>query len=155
MVVCFSYERFDIGAMALVYLMVKLREVGDVLGVGLQDIGGLEDFDAVLVDIGYLVLEEKRHDAFVLVVGTNSDQEEAEGFHMLRLERLEQIEPPEGQEVSATFAERIADVRHAQSDADDLVFLIDYKGNEIEIKQGEIHVFIVVLLLDGHGLEVI
>jgi hypothetical protein len=45
--------------MQLMHLMVKLREVGDVLRVGLQDIRRLQALDAVSDDIGQLVLEEE------------------------------------------------------------------------------------------------
>ena len=83
--------------MQLMHLMVKLREVRDVLRVGLQDIRRLQTLDAVLVDIGQLVLEEERIDPFILVVGTNGDEQEAEGVHLLGLERLKQMIPSERQ----------------------------------------------------------
>ena len=86
--------------------MVKLGKVSNILGVRFQDIGGLQNLDTVLVDNRYLVLEEERVDAFVLVVRANSDQQETEGVHLLRLERTEEMEPSEGEQLTSAFTQR-------------------------------------------------
>ena len=79
------------------YLMVELCKVRNILGVGLEDVCRLEDLDAVPVDDRYLVLEEEGVDAFVLVVRPYSNEQEAEGFHLLRLEGFEEMIPSEGE----------------------------------------------------------
>ena len=137
------------------YLMVELGKVRNILRIGLQDVRRLEDLDAVLVDDRYLILEEESVDAFILVVRTDGDEQEAEGFHLLCFERLEEMVPSEGEEFAITLTERIGDVRHSESDAHNVILIVHHEGHKIEVKDREVHVLVVVLLGDGHGLEVI
>ena len=150
-----SSNGLDICPVAFMYLMVELGKVRNILGVGLQDICRLQDLDAVLVDDRYLVLEEERVDALILVVRPDGDEQEAEGLHLLCFERPKEMEPTEGEEFAITLAKRVRDIRHSESDAHDLFLLIDHEGDKIEVEDREIHILIVVLLRDGHGLKVI
>ena len=134
------------------YLMVELGKVRNILGVGLQDICRLQDLNAVLVDDRYLVLEEERVDALILIVRPDGDEQEAEGLHLLCFERPEEMEPTEGEEFAITLAKRVRDIRHSESDAHNLFLLIDHEGDKIEVEDREVHILIVVLLRDGHGL---
>ena len=79
------------------YLMVELCKVRNILGVGLEDVCRLEDLDAVPVDDRYLVLEEEGINTHILVVRPYSNEQEAEGFHLLRLEGFEEMVPSEGE----------------------------------------------------------
>ena len=90
--------------MTLVLLMVELHEERQHFRIGLQHARGLQRLDAVLVDDRYLVLEEERIDTFVLVVRTNGDEEETESLHLLRFQRLKQMIPSEGEELTAALA---------------------------------------------------
>ena len=90
--------------MPFVDLMVELREVGYVLRVRLQDVRRLQPLDAVLVDVWYLVLEEERVDALVLVVRPDGYQQETECIHLFGLECLQQMIPSEGQQLATAFA---------------------------------------------------
>ena len=83
--------------MLFVNLMVKLREVSDILRIRLQYIRRLQTLDAVLIDIRNLVLEEERIDTLVLIVRANGDQQETERIHLFGLQRLEQVIPTERQ----------------------------------------------------------
>jgi len=85
-------------------LMVKLREVRNILGIGFQDIGRFEDFDAVFVDIRNLILEEEGINAFVLVIRSYGNQQETERVHLLRLECAQQVEPAKREEFTIAFA---------------------------------------------------
>ena len=150
-----SSNGLDICPVAFMYLMVELGEVRDILGVGLQDICRLQDLDAVLVDNRYLVLEEEGIDALILIVRPDGDEQEAEGLHLLCFERPEEMEPTEGEEFAITLAKRVRDIRHSESDAHDFFLLIDHEGDKIKVEDRKVHILIVVLLRDGHGLEVI
>ena len=144
-----------IRTMTLVYLMVKLRKVSYILRVRFQYIGCLQSSDTILVDIGYLVLKEERVDTLVLVVGSDGDEQKTEGFHLLCFECFEQIIPSEGEQFTAALTQSVRYIRHAETYTHYLVFLIDHERHEIEVQQREIHILVVVLLLDGHRLEVI
>ena len=98
--------------MTLVHLVVKLREVGYIFRVGLQDIGGLQSLDVVLGDIGDPVLEEERVDALVLVVGPYGDEQHVEGVHAFGPQGFQDVVPSEWEQFSAAFPERFRDIRH-------------------------------------------
>ena len=78
------------------YLMVELGKVRNILRIGLQDVRRLEDLDAVLVDDRYLILEEERVNALVLIIRSHGNKQEAEGVHLSGFQRPKQMVPSEG-----------------------------------------------------------
>ena len=77
---------FQISATTFVVLMLQHLELLLVLGVGLQDGGGVHMLNAVLVKVGYLVREEQTVDALVLIIRTNGNEQQVEVLHFLSLE---------------------------------------------------------------------
>ena len=92
-----SSNSLDICPVALVDLMVELREEIDNLLVILQHVRSLQFADTVSVDDRYLILQKQGINTHILVVRPYSNEQEAEGFHLLRLEGFEEMVPSEGE----------------------------------------------------------
>lgn len=76
--------------------MVELRKVRNILGVGFQNISRFQYFDTVFVDDRYLILEEERVNALVLIIRSHGYKQETEGVHLSGFQRPKQIIPSEG-----------------------------------------------------------
>lgn len=76
--------------------MVELRKVRNILGVGFQNISRFQYFDTVFVDDRYLILEEERVNALVLIIRSHGNKQEAEGVHLSGFQRPKQMVPSEG-----------------------------------------------------------
>ena len=76
--------------------MVELRKVRNILGVGFQNISRFQYFDTVFVNDRYLILEEERVNALVLIIRSHGNKQEAEGVHLSGFQRPKQMVPSEG-----------------------------------------------------------
>ena len=112
-------------------------------------------FETVLGKDRDEVLIEERIHTFVLVIRTDRNEQKVERFGFLGLKCPQNVEPTEGEQLTAALTYGTGDLRHTESDTYHLVFLVHDDGHEIEVEQRQVHITVVLFLALGHGLEVI
>lgn len=117
------------------------------LGVG---VGGVDVVsDGVLAHGGVV----DGVDSATLPIGVDAVEEAVEGVELLQ--RTEDIDPTEGEEVTVGFLVGASEVGHAKAEGDEVVVLIDDEMGEVEVDEGEVFLDIDVNFLIGEWNEVV
>ena len=148
-------DRFFVSSAAFVLLVREHFPVGDITCVGLHNGGSLDTFYSVLAVVGMLLGDNNSIDAQALIVGSHADKQEVECLHLFRLQGAQNSDPTEGEESAFAAAQSVRNIRHTESDANNLVLVVDHDGYKVEVQEWEIGILVMLLLPGCHGLEVI